>query len=433
MTPTRPPLPVILWRYTRHGLETASVTAAVQVHSKVRRLRGRGVLSEFDEGRDLSKQWQWSACYAPLTSLYLDQFGQARACCQNTDHTLGDVRTHTLREIWDGDAAATLRAALPANDLSEGCDFCAWQRTEATPSARFSRAYDSRPAGWRRRPRWPEKLEFAVSNTCNLQCVMCNGDWSSAVRSQREHRAPLVDPYHERFYEELAAFIPHLREANFAGGEPFLARPSLRIMDLLVQHGAPGLVMCAITNGTVFNDRIERILNSVAPWISISFDGGTAEVYEQIRVGASFDDVLLNVDRFAAIAAERGTRVNLTHCLMTDNWSTFPELLLLAEQRSLDVAINTVRFPEAHSLYHLPPSALSEVIEAMDRRTTEVERTITGGRLTVWHEQLAALNSRAASPGWPEALGIPPDNSGVTAVPVSLSHRPAPDEKSSPT
>ncbi len=91
---------------------------------------------------------------------------------------------------------------------------------------------------------------------------------------------------------------------------------------------------------------------------------------------------MANIDRFAAIVADRGAGMNLAHCLMTDNWTTFPELLMLAEERALDVSINTVRFPEEHSLYHLTPSALSEVVEALDRRTPEVEQTITGSRLS---------------------------------------------------
>jgi MoaA/NifB/PqqE/SkfB family radical SAM enzyme len=406
---------VRLGRYARRELRPAELAT----RRAVRSLRSaRDVDRRADDRRELDRQWQWSACYAPLTSMYLDQFGVARACCQNTGHPLGDITTSTLREIWHGAGARELRHALARDDLSKGCEFCAWQRDELEPSERFLANYDELPAGWTARPRWPRQLEFAVSNTCNLQCVMCNGDWSSSIRARREHRPPLPRAYPDRFFDELVEFIPHLTHARFTGGEPFLGTEPQRIMDLLVEHGSEDLVMSVVTNGTVWNDRVERVLDGVRPWITVSVDGGTREVYERIRVGASFEAVVSNLDRFAAVVADHGVGMNLTHCLMVDNWSTFPELLALAEERSLDVAVNVVRFPERHSLYHLPPGELTAVVAAMEDRAAHVEGALTGTRLATWRSQLAALRARADNPTWPAALGIPPDQRSAPDPPV---------------
>lgn len=416
---TRPPLPV---RLVRYGLREAAPARAALRRSVQSARRPADADLAGNEARDLDHQWQWSGCYAPLVTMYLDQFGQARACCQNTAHLLGQANRATLREIWDGAPAEELRAALGRGDLGLGCEFCAWQRDEVEPESWFLRTYDQHPVGWGR-PRWPRQLEFAVSNTCNLQCVMCNGDWSSSIRAQREHRPALASAYPESFFEELVEFIPHLSDARFTGGEPFLGAEPQRIMDLLAEHGSDDLVLGVVTNGTVFNDRVARTLDRVKPWITVSFDGGTEEVYERVRVGASFTQVLANIDRFAAIVSDHGVGMNLTHCLMVDNWTTFPELLVLAEDRDLPVAINTVRFPERHSLYHLPPAELDEVVATLDTRTPEVERAVSGNRLKVWHEQLDALRRRATSADWPDALGVAPprfEQTAIGAVPVTL-------------
>ncbi len=404
--PRRPPLPVRLTRYLGRWTEPSrrQVRAAV----RARRLASTPA-SKFDDGRDLARQWQWSACYAPLTSMYLDQFGIARACCQNTDHPLGDIGTSTLREIWDSAATTQLRQALAGGNLDQGCDFCAWQVSEDGASSPFSRLYDTYPVGYRRRPRWPKQLEFSVTNTCNLQCVMCNGDWSSTIRSRREGRPPLPSAYPERFFEELVDFIPHLREAKFTGGEPFLGSEPLRIMDLLAEHGSANLIGNVVTNATTYTDRVDRFLHSVKPWVTVSLDGGTPEVYERIRVGASFSKVLANIDRFAAVVRRRGAGMNLSHCLMVDNWQTFPQFLQLAESRGLDVFVNTVRFPAQHSLFHLPAADLAEVVSHLSARSGEVAATVSGNRLSVWHDQLDALARRASEPNWPSALGQPPE------------------------
>lgn len=56
-------------------------------------------------------------------------------------------------------------------------------------------------------PDWPRQMEFSVSNTCNLQCVMCNGEWSSSIRSQREGLPPLPKVYDDAFFDGLRDFL----------------------------------------------------------------------------------------------------------------------------------------------------------------------------------------------------------------------------------
>ena len=53
-------------------------------------------------------------CRAPFTSMYLDQHGSVRACCQNTEHPLGNVTEQRLRDIWEGPQAKELRDAMLA-------------------------------------------------------------------------------------------------------------------------------------------------------------------------------------------------------------------------------------------------------------------------------------------------------------------------------
>ncbi len=121
--------------------------------------------------------------------MYFDQFGKVRACCQNTGVYLGDVTRQSIREIWESAEAEQVRSALEGDDFSAGCDFCEWQVREGNEAILFARQFDElRPDD--RRPRWPRQMEFSLTNTCNLACVMCNGDWSSTIRAKREGRDP---------------------------------------------------------------------------------------------------------------------------------------------------------------------------------------------------------------------------------------------------
>jgi MoaA/NifB/PqqE/SkfB family radical SAM enzyme len=329
----------------------------------------------------------WSACYAPHTAMYFDQFGKVRACCQNTGVYLGDVATQSLREIWESAGAEQVRDALEHDDFSAGCEFCAWQIREHNEDILFARQYDLLAPDVRR-PAWPKLMEFSVTNTCNLACAMCNGDWSSTIRAKRERRPPIPAAYHDRFYEELAEFLPHLEQAKFLGGEPFLGQEPLRIMEMLAELPEPPEVTIT-TNGTIYTNRVRRILDALAPNVVLSIDGASTATYDAIRVGAHFPDVISNLDRFRA---ELGPgRVSITHCLMTSNWHEFADLLRIAEERDLKVGVNVVRLPQEQSLYQLDADDLAHVVASL--HATDVSM-LTGLRLATWNGHLAALEHR---------------------------------------
>lgn len=345
--------------------------------------------------RPLPHQSFYSGCYAPHTSLYFDQHGDVRACCQNITGSLGNIRTHSIREIWDGSRTAALRSALERDDFSLGCTHCAWQDEQGGTEVRFSRNYDHHvPDG--PTPTWPRQMEFALSNGCNLQCEMCTGWNSSAIRAHREKLPPIPIPYGDSFFEELAGFLPHLDSAVILGGEPFIARESLRLLGMLaaLEHQPDVLV---ITNGTQWNKRVESLFQRLPMSIDVSLDAATKETFERIRVGASFDAVLTNLGRYASYARANGRQVGLSFCLMTTNWHEFADVLELAEQLDLDfVSVNIVTAPQRYSLYSLDQPEFRRVVDVLDAHDKRIGASL-GRHRGVWDGHLDTLRTRAAS------------------------------------
>jgi len=328
------------------------------------------------------------ACHAPFTSMYLDQHGLVRACCQNSFHLLGDVREDRLLDIWRGERTRELRRAMERDDLSSGCDFCAWQISAGQRP--FSHWFEDFPVP-ASDPEWPTQLELSITNTCNLQCVMCNGEWSSSIRSQREGRPPLEQVYGDDFFADLAEFVPHLERVKIYGGEPFLSSETLRVMDLLVDDG--GRVRCHLTtNGTQWTPRVERILDMLPVDVAVSIDGATAATYESIRVGSSWDKVMRNLDRFQERAARNDTGVTLTFCLMTLNWHEFADFCRMADARGIGSAVNTVTDPAQVSLYRLPTAELRTVVEHLEHTERTEGRSFGLSRRT-WLDELGRLRS----------------------------------------
>ncbi len=309
------------------------------------------------------------ACHAPFVSLFLDQHGGVRACCQNAHYPLGYVTERPLSEIWRGVRAHRLRRALEGHDFGFGCEFCAWQVDDGHPERAYARWYDDLPVHGPE-PDWPQMLELSLSNTCNLQCVMCNGDWSSSIRAHREHRPPLEPVYDDAFFEDLRAFVPHLRRVNLLGGEPFLASETLRVIDLLIEADSNAKVSVT-TNGTQWSPRVERMLDRLPIDVTVSVDGATRETYQSVRKGADWDELQANLDRFQARAAANGTSVFLVSCLMTLNWREFGDLCRLAARRGLELSVNTVTHPAEMSLLRLPLDDLDAVISGLEGQAGE--------------------------------------------------------------
>lgn len=342
-----------------------------------------------------------TACWAPHRSIYFDQFGSARACCQNSEAPLGNIATQTIREIWSSAEAAALRDAVDHHRFDLGCEFCGWQLREGNDSILFARQYDYlEPGSPDPTSAMPTSMEFALTNACNLQCAMCDGEFSSAIRVHREGRAPLPPAYGESFFEELAEFLPYLTDAKFAGGEPFIGAEPLRVMEMLAALDHPPSVSI-ITNGTILTPRVERILAALAPQVIVSIDGASTETYDAIRVGAHLPKVLAHLDRFVELLGPN--RVSITHCLMTSNWHEFGDLLLLAQDRSLEVGVNVVRFPEHLSLYRLPPAELDAVVAAMRAEAPPLRSPWA----EVWDGQVSALDHRIEAQRSGNDPGVP--------------------------
>lgn len=328
----------------------------------------------FDARRELSGKAVAAACYAPFASLYLDPRGDVLACCENTGHPLGNITETSLLDIWRGRRAGELRRALREYDLGLGCHFCAWQIEDGNYASTLTDSFahlavdDPEPA-------WPTRLEFAMSNTCNLECAMCNGEWSSTIRSRREGRAPLPKVYGDAFFEDLRPFLPHLSEVHFLGGEPLLATETLRVLDLIVDEGLD--ITCQVTtNGTQWNGRVARILELLPVSLAVSLDGVTRETVESIRVGASYDDLMANLARYRAYTRREGSSLNLTFCLMQQNWHEFGAYLRFADEWGCRVFVNTVMNP-AFSLHHLAPDDLDAVVRQLEAEDEGLRAELT--------------------------------------------------------
>ncbi len=325
----------------------------------------------------------------------------------NDSFQLGQIGRQSVREVWDGAELAQLRDALDEGDYRYGCQDCESDIVIGERRQTHAESFDRFPQPSTPHA-WPRRVEFALSNACNLQCVQCNGDLSSSIRSHREHRPPLRSPYGDAFFSELREVLPHIEVAVFIGGEPFLSRECRRVWDLLIEMDLHPEVHVT-TNGTVWDERVEHYLHSLCMTVAVSIDGATAATNDAIRLGSKFEDVTANRDRFLAATRSYGSAFCLNHCLMRDNWHELGDFLLDAERLDVGVHVIPVYYPSTKSLLTLPAEELDAVLRQLQDQGERVRPRLTRNA-AAWDAAVGLVRSRLAA--------------GENATPVSVGRGP---------
>lgn len=152
----------------------------------------------------------------------------------------------------------------------------------AVVNAELSRAEVGRSE---RADAFPQCLIVDPTDRCNARCVMCG----------RNYRAEpvLTNDLSLVTFAKLTKFLPGASQVNlYAVGEPFLATAFNAILAETLKWTRSDARVFVSTNGkAVARERVEA-LRAQQVVFQISVDGGTPEVFESIRRGVRFDELL---------------------------------------------------------------------------------------------------------------------------------------------
>lgn len=331
---------------------------------------------------------------------------------------MGRYPEDTLRQTWFGEKAELLRQYIRKNDLSGGCSACEevilsgnYQGTKAIYYDEYARPHDllsriREKLGIHRVNYYPRVFEFELSNSCNLECTMCNGYFSSAIRKNREHLPPFRNHYDNKFVEEVKEFIPHLTDAKFLGGEPFLIEIYYKIWDEVIRLNKD-MLLHITTNGTILNPKVKKYLEQMRAGIVVSIDSLDKGRYEKIRVNASYDEVIENIAWFRDYTRRKGTYLSFAVCPIRSNWQDMPGMVRYCNEHDIAIHFNTVWTPETESLRYLEMAELEVVVgryrqaqfdasDPLQQRNLKNFRDYTS-QLEYWLEEKMQENSHVAN------------------------------------
>lgn len=147
-----------------------------------------------------------------------------------------------------------------------------------------------------------KNLTIETTRACNLRCVHC------AV-SHPNYKIHTLS--WEAFEQILPILKRHRPFVNLSGhGETFLNKHFMRMLDKVVELGCP---VCFQTNATLLTSELSaQLLDYAGPnrlrTFTISIDAAEKELFEKIRVRASYEEFLHNIRTFQRMKRARGLR-----------------------------------------------------------------------------------------------------------------------------
>ena len=307
-------------------------------------------------------------CHAPFANMYLNSQGNIGACWLTLERAPRYPEL-SLREIWFGEYFERLRSNIKSKNLKELCSVCDKKIHDGVYSTILARAYDIDFE----LQKYPSIMEFELSNLCNLACVMCKGSLSSKIRKDREQLPALKSPYDEKFVMELEEFLPHLQEARFNGGEPFLQQICWQIWEKIADVN-PKILITVATNGTILTDKMKSIMERCRFRVNVSIDSLDAETYASIRVNSNLEQVVNNLGFYSDYCDRKETILSVLVNPMRMNWREMPRYVRWCTDRKAHFWMNTVWRPRHLALWTLPSKQLEMIKKTLETDTVFHER-----------------------------------------------------------
>jgi radical SAM protein with 4Fe4S-binding SPASM domain len=185
---------------------------------------------------------------------------------------------------------------------------------------------------------FPLHLDLELTEACNLKCVMCVHGTTGVADTGMMDMA-----FARRMISEAAAGGVRSIKFNWRG-EPAL---HTGLEELVAYAKRQGILEVQInTNGIPFTEeRIRALIEAGLDRVIFSMDGATRATYERIRVGASFDKLMRNIQRFHAIRASLGRVrpfIRIQMVRMRDNREEVAEFMRMWRGVADDIAVKDV-------------------------------------------------------------------------------------------
>ncbi len=245
------------------------------------------------------------------------------------------VRTQSLIQFYNSEQMKNLRQQLLMGQAPEQCVECHYQEQFGKLNGRIKQlnksaiVLDDFALSTRSSPHYENflyslnnqgaankdivDLQIDLGNVCNSACIMCHPRASSRLELDYQKLATIEPTIFKqsskytswtrdadainKFVQEISE-LRNLRYIQFLGGETLYDPAFYEICDQLISSGITNLTIGTTTNGTIFNDKIEKYIKEFKDFhLGISIESITP-LNDYVRWPSKIDSVLDNITKF---------------------------------------------------------------------------------------------------------------------------------------
>jgi organic radical activating enzyme len=228
------------------------------------------------------------------------------------------------------------------------------------------------------------KLNFTLSNICNLACPFCSADASSLIDKTAQKYDDNERPFswkpqlqdYNLTTDKASKLLSELLKKNkvkylkIVGGEPFLKGNWETIQFLLDGGYLKDTTLQIVTNGTcVSKEKLRLLENAKAVDLNISMDS-IYKNYDFIRWPSSWNNMTKKIDNLSNDTADN-TFVSYSSLLNIFNFELVPQIRDHMLSRGLDVNFEPDLKPSNSPLHirNLPTAIIEEVLTQLSKNS----------------------------------------------------------------
>lgn len=291
-------------------------------------------------------------CVLPWIHVNASVGGMYRPCCNSEDYFPVRDDNVSIVESFNGADMTAIRESMVAGEKHKYCDVCYVREDKGGLSFRHTYTADkfkqfvdadAEPI--------VKYLDMRFDSTCNLSCRMCDPsssnklvdtiDWYKTNNLKLPKHWAKFENYKNKNSVELSEkrknyvleLLPTIEMFKITGGEPFISKDFIEVMDVAIEKGySKNIVLLITTNGTKFVDAIlSRLKHFKGVDMNVSVDG-FGDAYGYVRYPFKWDKWCERFEEFLAFADANemyknpNFRMRTSTVITAYNWLSSPLL-----------------------------------------------------------------------------------------------------------
>lgn len=320
-------------------------------------------------------------CVHPFVKMFGAANGNLRPCCEST---LDIDRDNYLSESWNNKDYQWVRSQFNNRIMPTSCEACIKDEKHNYFSQRmYINKIFAKEAEYYYNNKTtivpnPIAYDFRYTNECNLQCLICNPSNSNQLsksmdlynlkKSEEIFTVKIVDnkKISEIYKKQLIENAKSIKEITVGGGEPFLIKDFLNIVEYLVDNNfSKNIDIKIITNGTVVKESwIKKYLTQFRLCrLMISIDG-IEEIIEYCRYPTNWnvlDKKLKNIKNIVDNA--KNMQLRLVPTLYLTNLKGLPKLCRYGLENNLKLDFSFLIYPNYWQIDYIRNDIRNEIVK----------------------------------------------------------------------